>query len=387
MNIKHAKWRSLSVLVSGSVLNLLSGCGGGSIPAPDPPAPNVAVLCQPSWVGPQATSQCTASLQAGAGSAVSWSASGGTINASGLFTAPASAGSVTVTATTGQNASQTGTAMITVQLPAPASKHVVLVMEENQSYSTVVGNSTAWPHLNELIGQGALPTNYYADAHYSIPNYFMITTGQIPTTDDNSTTVWNIDNIARRMLAAKVPFKVYADGSSHGYLGTDAGLYALNHNPFALLSDVADNPQVANAVLWPFEQFADDVAAKALPPFSFIIPDLDDDAHSAPPQQADAWLQANVIAPLAGYPAFQPGGDGILIIDFDESVDSDTAHGGGHVAPVFWGPLAKAGFTQTSTTLFQHESMLRTVMEALQLSNPPGAAANAPSMSEFFVQK
>jgi hypothetical protein len=54
---------------------------------------------------------------------------------------------------------------------------------------------------------------------------------------------------------------------------------------------------------------------------------------------------------------------------------------------VFWGPIVKVGYTQSSSTVFQHESMLRTVMEALQLSNPPGAAASAPSMAEFFVQK
>jgi hypothetical protein len=74
---------------------------------------------------------------------------------------------------------------------------------------------------------------------------------------------------------------------------------------------------------------------------------------------------------------------------FDEAATSDTANGGGKVSPVFWGPNVKVGFTQTSTTLYQHQSMLRTVtvMDALRLSNPPGAAASAPSMSEFFVQK
>jgi hypothetical protein len=30
--------------------------------------------------------------------------------------------------------------------------------------------------------------------------------------------------------------------------------------------------------------------------------------------------------------------------------------------------------------------MLRTIMDALQLQNPPAAAASAPSMSEFFLQ-
>ncbi len=38
----------------------------------------------------------------------------------------------------------------------PQSKHVVMVMEENQSYATVVGNTTDWPNLNGLINHGAL---------------------------------------------------------------------------------------------------------------------------------------------------------------------------------------------------------------------------------------
>jgi acid phosphatase len=90
---------------------------------------------------------------------------------------------------------------------------------------------------------------------------------------------------------------------------------------------------------------------------------------------------------LSSYPAFEAGGDGILIVDFDEALDSDTTYGGGHVSPVLWGPDVLVGYTQTSTTVYQHESMLRTVMEALGLQNPPGKAATAPSMSEFFVQK
>jgi acid phosphatase len=74
-------------------------------------------------------------------------------------------------------------------------------------------------------------------------------------------------------------------------------------------------------------------------------------------------------------------------VDFDESLESDTTHGGGHVVAAFWGPIVQAGYRQGSTTLYQHESMLRTVMEALELPNPPGNAATAPSMAEFFVQK
>ena len=320
-------------------------------------------------------------------SAVTWSARKGAIDASGLFTAPASAGSVTVTATSTQDTPQSGAASVTVQLQTPQSNHVLMVMEENQSYATVVGNTSDWPNLNNLISNGSLATNYYANSHPSIGNYFMLTTGQLLTADDSSTTVWNVDNLARRMLASGASFKIYAEGITQGYLGGNTGLYLIRHNPFAMLSDVADDPQVANQCIWPFTQFAADLASGTLPDFSFIVPDVDDDAHDGTPQQADTWLQTNVIGPLSNSSAFLSGGDGILIVEFDEAATSDTAKGGGKVSPVFWGPNVKVGFTQTSTTVYQHQSMLRTVMDALRLSNPPGAAASAPSMSEFFVQK
>lgn len=268
----------------------------------------------------------------------------------------------------------------------PTSKHVVMVMEENQEYNMVVANTTAWPNMNSLIAKGALATNYYADAHPSIPNYFVLTTGQQLTNDDTSVKVWNVDNIARRMLAANVSFKVYAEGIANGYIGGNTGLYVVRHDPFVMLSDIANSPTVAKQVIWPFAQFATDLKNNALPEFSFIVPDVDDDAHTGTQQQADKWLQTNIVTPLSGNAAFKTGGDGILIVDFDEGSITDTTGGGGHVSPFFWGPNVQVGYTQKSKTMYQHESMLATVMAALGLTNPPGSAAAAPTMGEFFVQ-
>jgi phosphatidylinositol-3-phosphatase len=269
----------------------------------------------------------------------------------------------------------------------PSSRHVVVVMEENQAYETVVGDTMLWPNLNKLITQGALATNYYANTHLSIGNYFMLTTGQILTRDDNSTKVWDVDNIARRMIAAGVSFRIYAEGATQGYIGGNTGQYVVRHNPFAMLSDVAGSPAEAKKYIWPFTQFASDAANNALPQFSFIIPNVVDDAHSGTPLRADAWLQSKVVGPVSGTSAFKPGGDGILIVDFDESLTTDVTNGGGHVAPVLWGPVVKAGYRQSSTILYQHQSMLATMMAALDLPNPPGGAASAPLMSEFFMQK
>jgi len=356
-----------------------SGTGNGTVTA-------VAVNCSPAAIAPGATSQCSATVS-GTGSyssAVSWTTNSGTISTTGLLTAAGAAGTATVTATSTETASISGSVLITVQAQVPQSKHVVMVMEENQSYSTVVGNTSVWPNLNALIGQGALPTSYYADTHPSIGNYFMLTTGQILTNDDTSTQVFNADNLARRMLAAGVTFRVYAEGITQGYVGGDTGLYLIRHNPFAMLSDVADDPTVTNAAIWPFSQFATDAASGNLSEYSFIVPDVNDDAHNGTPQQADTWLEANVVTPLSSTAAFSAGGDGVLIVDFDEAATSDTTHGGGHVSPVLWGPEVRAGYQQTSATVYQHESILRTTMELLGLTSPMGAAASAPDMAEFF---
>src|SRR5260370_5745774 len=68
----------------------------------------------------------------------------------------------------------------------PIFGHVVLVVEENHSYSEVIGNS-AMPYLNSLASQYGLATQYFANTHPSIGNYFMLTTGQVVTNVDTFT--------------------------------------------------------------------------------------------------------------------------------------------------------------------------------------------------------
>jgi hypothetical protein len=45
--------------------------------------------------------------------------------------------------------------------------------------------------------------------------------------------------------------------------------------------------------------------------------------------------------------------------------------------------LAKGGYQ--STTFYQHESVLRLMLEGLGVTTLPGAAATAPKMWEFFT--
>jgi acid phosphatase len=246
-----------------------------------------------------------------------------------------------------------------------------LIVEENADYSAVIGGSSM-PYLNSLASQYGLATQYYANTHPSLGNYFMLTTGQIVTTDDGFTGTVDADNIVRQLLAAGKTWKSYAESRGNSLL------YVKRHDPLSFFSDVANSgAQMQNLV--PFSQFSSDLASDALPNFSFIVPNLVNDGHDAPLQVADAWLTTN-IAPLISNPNFQ--NDGLLIIVFDEASGSDSAHGGGHVAAVIVSGKAKKGFQ--SSAFYQHQSTLRLILEGLGVSNFPGDSSTAPDMGEFF---
>src|SRR4051812_31172179 len=60
-------------------------------------------------------------------------------------------------------------------------EHVFVVVEENQSYEDVIGNTTDMPYLNTLATNYGVATNYYANTHPSLNNYFYLTAGRAGT--------------------------------------------------------------------------------------------------------------------------------------------------------------------------------------------------------------
>ena len=269
-----------------------------------------------------------------------------------------------------------------LQTPVPANQptfdHVVLIVEENHSYGDVIGNSQM-PYFNSLASKYGLATQYFANAHPSLPNYLVLTTGQMEALTDTFSGTISDDSVVRELTKAGQSWKAYEESiPSAGYTGGDSGLYVRRHDPFVYLSDVeSSSPEASNVV--PFTQFAADLANNSLPQYSFIVPNLDDDAHNGTLAQADAWLQAN-IDPLIANSAFQSSG--LLIITFDEGDQSDINHGGGQVATMIIGSKVKPGYQ--SKTFFQHESTLRLVLAASGVNSFPGLAAVAPDMTEFF---
>lgn len=171
------------------------------------------------------------------------------------------------------------------------------------------------PYLNSLVSQYGLATQYYADTHPSIGNYFMLTTGQLVSNDDSFSSPVSVDNLARDLITAGKTWKSYEESIPYvGYAGGDSYPYVKHHNPFAYFTDVVNSStQVQNLVS--LSQFNSDLANDRLPNFSLLVPNLLDDGHDGPLQLADEWLQQNV-EPLISSPTFQR--DGLLIIVFDE---------------------------------------------------------------------
>jgi len=244
----------------------------------------------------------------------------------------------------------------------PQSKHVVLVVEENHSYDSVITEG-GMPYLKSLAEKHTILVNYYANHHPSIGNYFTMTTGQTISTDDGYKGVVHDDNIVTQLVAANKKWKMYGDSLPEaGYIGGNKRPYVKKHFPMAYFANVRDDEkQRMNLV--PVEQFVQDVkSSEGLPEFSMVIPDLDHDAHDGSLQEADNWLKKN-IGPLLEDPNFQK--DGILFVTFDEAAKSDSNHGGGHIVTVVIGPLVKENFADN--TFYQHESLLATIEDVLGL--------------------
>jgi len=135
--------------------------------------------------------------------------------------------------------------------PPPRFGHVFILVEENHDYADVIGNP-AMPYLNRLAKEYGLATQYYANTHPSIGNYFMLTVGDTVTNNNDFSGLVTDDNIVRQLLAAGKTWKSYAeDLPSIGYTGDGPGLYARRHNPLSYLSDVV-NDSVQRQRLVPF---------------------------------------------------------------------------------------------------------------------------------------
>ncbi len=278
---------------------------------------------------------------------------------------------VTITGTSGSLTHST-TLNLTVNLAAgsiPRYDHVVIVIEENTSQATVIGNTAQAPYINSLAAAGANFTQSFAVAHPSQPNYLALFSGSTQgVTNDNCPQSFAANNLGNQLITAGFTFAGYSETMpSNGYTGCTSGTsgYARKHNPWSNFTDLAATTNLA------YSSIPTDFTT--LPTLSFVIPNLCDDMHDCSLTTGDTWLKNN----LDAYATWAKTHNSLLIVTWDEDDSTTSAN---QVATIFVGANVKPGnYSET----INHYRVLRT-LETMYGLAALGSAASASPISDVW---
>ena len=285
---------------------------------------------------------------------------------------------------------------------AQQSSHVFILMLENRSDDQAM---RYMPYLSGLANQYGRGLQAYSPSHGSFNAYLEVVAGSAPhdgesdggnCNSDGCTLPYTPDNMVRELNAKGLTWRGYFQSMpSAGFMGVSSGEYVKRHNPYAFLSDVVNNhSQQLHMVPWN-SNFAADLADDNVANYTWLVPDLTHDGHNPPDddetalRNADQYL-SEVLPALLQSRYFQTGGDGVLLVTFDEgelqgddSCSSWQPQGcGGHIFFAVIGPKADRSY-QTSTHIMQND-MLRGTCDMLRISPCPGDGAQAAGIAEFF---
>ena len=271
-------------------------------------------------------------------------------------------------------------------------QHVFVIMMENTSYTSLIGNASA-PWINSEASTAGLATNYTGVSHPSQPNYIAATSGSTNGVSNDSSVTIDVPNIVDQLEAKGKTWKAYMQsifaGGNTDKLAASAGdqLYERKHDPFVSYRDVQNSPaRMANIV--DFSQLHTDLVNNTVPDYVWISPDQCNDMHgrttldptdscgSSQVQSliaaGDSFLQATVkdITSSAAWT-----GNSIIFIAWDESdypfsdtsgcCDAVQGQGGGHVVTLVIAHATPAA--RTSNVAYNHYSMLATIEDGWQL--------------------
>ncbi len=224
----------------------------------------------------------------------------------------------------------------------PRPDHIVIVVEENKSFSQIIGNPEA-PYINALARRGVLFTHSHGVTHPSQPNYLALFSGTTHGIDSNACPLeLSGENLASALIAQGLSFISYSESMPKaGYAGCAYGAYMRKHNPVANWKELAAFNQ-------PFSAFPQDFAQ--LPTVAWVMPDQRNDMHDGSIAQGDAWLAQNI----ERYAQWAMTHNSLLIVTWDEDDGSEN----NRIATIFVGAMVKPG---KSAQRVNHYTVLRTI--------------------------
>ena len=313
----------------------------------------------------------------------------------------------------------------------PRYDHILVIVEENKGYATVLDRGFA-PAMSNLAKTYGVATQMYAERHPSEPNYVALIGGDtFGIADDDSWycipgstrpnckgsdapgfAVHLIDgpNLATQLAAKGLAWRAYLENlPSPGSLDvfspeTDtqpASLYAAKHTGFTNFSSVHADPNLTRELVG-FEQLHADLHTGNVPAFALVVPNQCNEMHGinspkAPPdcQKDDAGLIRrgdamvhSLVTEMQASPIWTHGNTAI-VITWDEDGKADRvpgsqqaccvvdAHdpGGGHIPTIVITNRGPRGLSDP--TPYDHYSLLRTIEDALRLDGHLNHAADA----------
>ena len=277
--------------------------------------------------------------------------------------------------------------------PPPATyRHVIWIVFENQSYANIIGNGR-YPYTNQLARECGAPTNFWAEAHPSLPNYIAMTSGSTQGITGDSSGMLSADNIYNQVRQSGREWRHYAFGMpspcDHG--DSSNAVYTAHHEPPVFYSNIAADCRTWDVGVGDPGKVEDlnDVRAgplaraldtDTLPAFATLGP-TDDGGNSSAggevdPVKGDAFLK-RWIPRITSSAAYRAGGTAIFIT-WDEPDDFNDKPPKKTIPTIVIAPTVRAGARPSAR--FDHYSMLRTTEELLGIRRYLGAAAGAPSM-------
>ena len=261
----------------------------------------------------------------------------------------------------------------------PTPDHVVIVIEENHSAASILGNPDA-PYINSLAAGGASFTNFFAISHPSQPNYLQFFSGASQGVTTNNTPLdlpYSTANLGASLINAGHTFAGYSEDLPYaGFVGDAATYYVRRHNPWvnwqadsppASESSIGSN-QLSFSTNQPFSAFPSDYSQ--LPSVSIVVPSLINDMHDGSIADADTWLVNNI----EPYRAWAMSNNSLLILTWDE--DEHTQNN--QIATIFSGPMVRTDQPAATDENWNLHNLLRTVEDMYSLPHSGSGGRVAP---------
>jgi hypothetical protein len=229
------------------------------------------------------------------------------------------------------------------RFPTPI-RHVIVIMDENQAYTTVLQYGSFEQQLTETYASAG---DYWSNHHNSPIDYVAATSG-VDSVDYNETQTSIADLTGEAGLTwgeydQSMPWPCDANISV-----VPDQLYTPGHSPFIRYQDVAGNYATCRTHILPLTDFYPNATAGAIPNYLWITPNNDNDSHNDNVSVGDAWLRTFV----SGVENDSWFNSTALFITYDEG-STVTGHlnyepfgvGGGQIYTAVVSPFAKKGYS------------------------------------------